>query len=165
MFLENSYEPLSDGNEFRAVLLEDESVVYPVMETWLRDRFRRLGHFIVWRPYFVIVISLILIGLVCIGNLNCHLETSPQGLWTPKGSRTEREQRKYREAFGPFYRIENHILSSTPLTPSNHTSVNHLPSIVTTRNLKLAFRMQELVDQIEGACPYQSRHPSMQLLS
>ena len=76
-----------------------------------------------------------------------------------------KEQRKYREAFGPFYRIENHILSSTPLTPSNHTSVNHLPSIVTTRNLKLAFRMQELVDQIEGACPYQSRHPSMQLLS
>ena len=149
-FPDDSYEPVSDANEFRAVLLEGEAVVYPAVETWLRDRFRLLGLFVAERPVSIIITTVTLVGLMSLGNINYGLESTPQGLWTPRGSRTVKDKDRYESAFGPFYRVENLVLATTPDTPSPTKSANGLPSIVTYDNMDLLFRIQDVVDTVEG---------------
>lgn len=131
-------------------MLEGESIVYPPVETWLRHLFRQLAMFVARRPYFVITVSSIFIALLAVGNVNYRLERSLQGLWTPGGARTVKDKDRYEAAFGPFYRVENLIFATTPSTPSSHISATGLPSIVTYENIDLMFRVQEIIDSIEG---------------
>jgi Niemann-Pick C1 protein len=51
-------------------------------------------------------------------------------------------------AFGPFYRIEQLILSTTPAAQSPYQSPSGLPAILTDANIKLLFRMQAAVDAL-----------------
>eukprot|EP00210_Caulerpa_lentillifera_P003889 g3716.t1 len=150
---DHSYEMLHDDNdddEYHAVLLEGETIRYPPIERWLRQRFETIGVFIAVHPYLIILISLSIIGLVSIGNVNYQLETTPQGLWTPKDSRADKEKNKYDAAFGPYYRVENLIVRTTSDSPSHGLSATGMPRIVSYNNIELMFNLQDIVDSIEA---------------
>ena len=51
-------------------------------------------------------------------------------------------------AFGPFYRIEQLILSTTPAAQSPYQSPSGLAAILTDANIKLLFQMQAAVDAL-----------------
>jgi hypothetical protein len=62
-----------------------------------------------------------------------------------------RDKAAFEAAFGPFYRVTQLIVSTTPASASNYTNpVSGLPSIVTDANIQLLFQMQAEVDGIEG---------------
>ena len=50
--------------------------------------------------------------------------------------------------FGPFYRIEQLILSTTPAAQAPYKSPSGLPAILTDANIKLLFQMQKAVDAL-----------------
>lgn len=151
LFLDQSYEVLGeDDDEYHAVLLEGETLNYPPIERWLRRQFHRLGIYIAEHPYFIVMISLSLIGLISIGNVFYRLETTPQGLWTPKDSRADKEQRKYESSFGAYYRVENLIIRTKKSSSSTESSTGSLPKIVSNQNMNLMFDIQEMVDSIEA---------------
>ena len=50
--------------------------------------------------------------------------------------------------FGPFYRIEQLILSTTPAAQAPYQSPSGLPAILTDANIRLLFQMQRAVDAL-----------------
>ena len=50
--------------------------------------------------------------------------------------------------FGPFYRIEQLILSTTPAAQAPYQSPSGLPAILTDANIRLLFQMQKAVDAL-----------------
>jgi hypothetical protein len=73
-----------------------------------------------------------------------------QALWVGPGSRAARDKAAFESSFGPFYRVAQIIISTTPDSRSNYTSTTGLPSIVTDANIRLMFDMQYLVDSLKG---------------
>jgi len=71
-------------------------------------------------------------------------------LWVGPGSRAARDKAAFESSFGPFYRVSQIIISTTPSSASNYTSTTGLPSIVTDANIRLLFDMQYLVDSLKG---------------
>lgn len=53
-------------------------------------------------------------------------------------------------SFGPFYRIEQLILSTTPAAQAPYQSPSGLPAILTDANIRLLFQMQAAVDALAG---------------
>ncbi|KAI9986139.1 hypothetical protein PInf_025050 [Phytophthora infestans] len=53
--------------------------------------------------------ALICSAVMCLGLLNMQLQTDPQGLWVPPNSVAAREQTRFDELFGPFFRIQQLI--------------------------------------------------------
>ena len=53
-------------------------------------------------------------------------------------------------SFGPFYRIEQLILSTTPAAQAPYQTPSGLPAILTDANIKLLFQMQAAVDALAG---------------
>ena len=66
------------------------------------------------------------------------------------GSRAAKDKANFEASFGPFYRVSQLILSTTPSSLSNFTSAGGLPSIVTDANIRLLFDMQYMVDSLTG---------------
>ena len=56
-------------------------------------------------------------------------------------------------AFGPFYRIAQLVVSTTPAASSPFLAPSGLPAIVTRERLQLLFRLQERVDRLAAALP------------
>ena len=50
--------------------------------------------------------------------------------------------------FGPFYRIEQLILSTTPAAQAPYQSPSGMPAILTDANIRLLFQMQRAVDAL-----------------
>lgn len=80
--------------------------------------------------------------------LGCYSHS--QALWVGPGSRAARDKAAFEASFGPFYRVSQIIISTTPSSASNYTSTTGLPSIVTDANIRLLFDMQYLVDSLKG---------------
>lgn len=74
-----------------------------------------------------------------------------QRLWVGPGSRAARDKAAFEASFGPFYRVAQIIISTTPTSNSTYISTTGLPSIVTDANIRLLFDMQYLVDSLKGA--------------
>jgi Niemann-Pick C1 protein len=74
-----------------------------------------------------------------------------QRLWVGPGSRAARDKAAFEASFGPFYRVAQIIISTTPTSNSTYISRTGLPSIVTDANIRLLFDMQYLVDSLKGA--------------
>ena len=53
-------------------------------------------------------------------------------------------------SFGPFYRIEQLILSTTPAAQAPYQTPSGLPAILTDANIRLLFQMQAAVDALAG---------------
>lgn len=116
----------------------------------MRATFRCLGRSIARRPLWTIFASLAIVAGLSVGNMYYALEKSPQGLWTPAQSRSALNKERYDASFGEFYRVENLILATTPNTPSSTKSTSGLPAIVNYANLNLAFKIHDIIENIEG---------------
>lgn len=66
------------------------------------------------------------------------------------------------ESFGPFYRIEQLVLSTTGDTKSQFTLPSGQPSIVTDANIKLLFSMQAQIDALEAPVPYSNETATLE---
>lgn len=85
------------------------------------------------------------------GLIRFRVETDPQHLWVGPESQAAQEKAAFEASFGPFYRVEQLILSTTPDSNSTYNSSDSgLPSIVTDANIRLLFAMQREVDELFG---------------
>jgi Niemann-Pick C1 protein len=66
------------------------------------------------------------------------------------GSRAARDKAAFEASFGPFYRVAQLIISTTPDSASNYTASSGLPAIVSDANIRLLFDMQYMVDSLTG---------------
>ncbi|GMH37538.1 hypothetical protein BSKO_05411 [Bryopsis sp. KO-2023] len=116
------------------------SRVDAALSTW----FQKQGLLIANHRGGALLIAALIFIFCSAGLYRLEVETDPEGLWTPKGSRSYIEQKEYMDSFGPFYRIETMIIS----TKENATS-GVRPSILTKENVDLMFRFQKEVDGIQ----------------
>lgn len=73
-----------------------------------------------------------------------------QALWVGPGSRAAHDKASFESSFGPFYRVTQIIIHTTPQSTSDFTSTTGLPAIVTDAHIRLLFDMQYLVDSLKG---------------
>ncbi|EGZ29432.1 patched family protein [Phytophthora sojae] len=71
--------------------------------------FYRLGALCSGSPVLMALAALLCGGVLCLGLLNMRLQTDPQGLWVPPRSVAAREQARFDELFGPFFRVQQLI--------------------------------------------------------
>lgn len=104
--------------------------------------FRKLGHVVARRPLTVIAISLIVTGLCAIGITKMVMETDPVKLWVPPNSDVLTQKNTFDSQFGPFYRIEQLILTidQSQLPPGTPT-----PSIL---EIDWLLKAQHIQDQV-----------------
>lgn len=76
--------------------------------------FAWIGKVVASSPRLTILICICFTSLCTLGLLDVYVDTDPFSLWAPPHSRSARDKNSYDEAFGPFYRIEQLILSTVP---------------------------------------------------
>ncbi|KAK6939083.1 Protein patched/dispatched [Dillenia turbinata] len=116
-----------------------------VVQGYMSDFYRRYGTWAARHPTFILISSLAVVLLLCLGLIHFKVETRPEKLWVGPGSRSAEEKRFFDNQLAPFYRIEQLILATVP--DSMH---GNPPSIVTESNIKLLFDIQKKVDNIRG---------------
>ncbi|KAF1776867.1 Niemann-Pick C type protein [Phytophthora cactorum] len=119
--------------------------------------FYRLGALCSGSPVLMTLSALVCSAALCLGLLNMQLQTDPQGLWVPPNSVAAREQTRFDELFGPFFRIQQLIFfvesdtnpdSDSDLVPAT-CDANH--DLVQRRFL---LQMAKVQTQITNAAVY-----------
>lgn len=93
----------------------------------------------------VLLVTIVATAVCTLGLLYLKVQTEPLELWVPPHSRAARDKRAYDSEFGPFYRIEQLVLS---------TEVNahgSQPPILTHDNIELV-RLQLLLLTSAAGC-------------
>lgn len=104
----------------------------------MQPLFAGIGKVVASSPRLTILICICFTSLCTLGLMGLEVDTDPFLLWAPPQSRAALDKRAYDEAFGPFYRIEQLILSTVPedgvpqpiLEKQNIEFVSSLPSPV-----------------------------------
>ncbi|XP_017351116.1 NPC intracellular cholesterol transporter 1 [Ictalurus punctatus] len=84
-------------------------------ENFLRRVFSCWGSFCVRCPLLVILLSVVLVVVCCMGLRYMRITTDPVELWSAPHSRARLEKQYFDEHFGPFFRTEQLIIT-TPWT-------------------------------------------------
>ncbi|KAF4076370.1 hypothetical protein AMELA_G00213600 [Ameiurus melas] len=84
-------------------------------ENFLRRVFSCWGSFCVRCPLLVILLSVVLVVVCCMGLRHMRITTDPVELWSAPHSRARQEKQYFDEHFGPFFRTEQLIIT-TPWT-------------------------------------------------
>ncbi|KAK6939221.1 Niemann-Pick C1, N-terminal [Dillenia turbinata] len=136
-------------NAWMGMLEEDPQVTggerLLVVQGYMSDFYRRYVTWVVRHPTFILISSLAVVLLLCLGLIHFKVETQPEKLWVGPGSRAAEEKQFFDNHLAPFYRIEQLILAT--VSDSMH---GNPPSIVTESNIKLLFARQKKVDDICG---------------
>ncbi|KAL3657392.1 hypothetical protein V7S43_017711 [Phytophthora oleae] len=120
--------------------------------------FYRLGALCSGSPVLMALSTFVCSSVLCLGLLNMQLQTDPQGLWVPPDSVAAREQLRFDELFGPFFRIQQLIFyvegdtksdSDSDLVLSATCDANH--DLVQRRFL---LQMAKVQTQITNAVVY-----------
>lgn len=82
------------------------------LQAALATRFRRLGAAVAAYPRLTLIAAIAAVAVCMAGLVALRVETSPLKLWVPPGSRAARDKAAYDAAFGPFYRIEQLVIST-----------------------------------------------------
>ncbi|KAM0793065.1 hypothetical protein ACM66B_000551 [Microbotryomycetes sp. NB124-2] len=90
------------------------------LNTVLCDFFYQLGLFCAKNSALTLSLGLLVCGLINIGWKSFQVERDPVKLWVPRGSPAERAKTEFDQAFGPFYRTEQVIVSALPRS-TGHT--------------------------------------------
>eukprot|EP00775_Hariotina_reticulata_P001814 gene1814-2147_t len=114
----------------------------------MQKAYTLLGELTAQKPYHFILGGLLLIFFCLLGLTRFKLETNPQQLWVGPGSRAAQDKAAYEASFGPFYRVAQLILSTTPQHKGDFISTTGLPAIVNDANIQLLFDMQDLVNNV-----------------
>ncbi|GAQ79217.1 putative Niemann-Pick C type protein [Klebsormidium nitens] len=109
------------------------------MHTWYRWQ----GEWIAERPVLVLCVATLVCLALIAGMLRFSVETRPEKLWVRPDSLAAQQKAFYDEHLGPFYRIEQLILATSPSEDGAPA-----PSIVTEDNIALLFRIHEEVDAV-----------------
>ncbi|EFN58463.1 hypothetical protein CHLNCDRAFT_6284, partial [Chlorella variabilis] len=147
----SSAEIEEDGGGGREEEEPEELIQWPAAEQLLRRWFYRLGRCCARRPALVLAASLLLVGACALGLTRLRVMTDPQELWVGPGSQAAQEKAAYEAAFGPFYRITQLILSTTPAANSSTATPSGLPAIVTDEHIRLLFDMQDEIDALSAS--------------
>ncbi|KAH8930248.1 multidrug efflux transporter AcrB transmembrane domain-containing protein [Atractiella rhizophila] len=83
---------------------------YPI-NTFISSGFYHLGFWCAKRAYLTITIGLVICGLLNAGWSRFEVERNPVRLWVAKGSDSARAKSTFDEAFGPFYRTQQFIIT------------------------------------------------------
>jgi len=75
--------------------------------------FYRLGFYCAKNPWLIVGISISIIGFLSLGWIRFAVETDPMKLWVSPSSATSIQKQYYDDKFGPFYRIEQVLLTVT----------------------------------------------------
>ncbi|XP_077517894.1 NPC intracellular cholesterol transporter 1-like [Amblyomma americanum] len=73
--------------------------------------FARWGQLCARRPFTVILVSVLAVAICCAGLIFFTIRTNPVELWSAPGSRARLERNQFNEEFGPFYRIEQVVIT------------------------------------------------------
>ncbi|KAI3436838.1 hypothetical protein D9Q98_006248 [Chlorella vulgaris] len=130
---------------------EDDLIQWPVAEQLLRRQLYRLGRWCAGRPLLTLTLTLLLVGGCAGGLTRLRVMTDPQELWVGPGSQAAQEKAAFEVSFGPFYRITQLILTTTPAANSSFTSPSGLPAIVTDANIRLLFDLQDEIDSLTAS--------------
>jgi len=117
----------------------------PFIQGYISKYYRKHGIWVARHPSLVLGISIAIVLLLCLGLIRLEVETRPEKLWVGPGSKAAEEKEFFDTHLAPFYRIEQLILATVPLSEDRPA-----PSIVTDKNIKLLFEMQKKVDGIRG---------------
>lgn len=109
------------------------------------------GEIVACHPLSVVAGGIILVALCATGFIWFTVETDPQMLWVSKSSRAWKDKVAYEQSFGPFYRIENFILSTTQKSVPHWDSPG-LPSVVRGEFLEVMFDIQDKISNLPGEC-------------
>ncbi|KAL9358253.1 hypothetical protein Peur_051506 [Populus x canadensis] len=116
-----------------------------IVQGYMSKFYRKYGTWVARNPVLVLILSLAVILLLCVGLIRFKVETRPEKLWVGPGSKVAEEKRFFDTHLAPFYRIEQLILATVP-----DAGAQKLPSIVTEDNIKLVFEIQKKVDGIRA---------------
>ncbi|UYV60289.1 NPC1 [Cordylochernes scorpioides] len=112
--------PPASARHKQALYIEEVSCLERLgsaMEVWIETAFRSWGTWVAGRPVLVMSISLQASVLLSLGLLfNYDVTIDPVKLWASPASQARRDMEYFNQHFGPFYRIEQLII-----TPSNQS--------------------------------------------
>ncbi|KAI3843417.1 hypothetical protein MKX03_024311 [Papaver bracteatum] len=123
----------------------NKAVQLSVIQGYMCTFYRRYGRWVATNPTLVLCSSLGVVLLLCLGLLRFKVETRPEKLWVGPGSRAAEEKQFFDTHLAPFYRIEQLILATVPVSKNGKA-----PSIVTEENFQLLFEVQKKVDDIRA---------------
>eukprot|EP01112_Ceratiomyxa_fruticulosa_P010435 TRINITY_DN2764_c0_g1_i3.p1 TRINITY_DN2764_c0_g1~~TRINITY_DN2764_c0_g1_i3.p1 ORF type:complete len:514 (-),score=73.71 TRINITY_DN2764_c0_g1_i3:314-1855(-) len=103
----------------------------------VEDFLEHCGRVIATRPILFLVGSLIFVTLSCLCLLMAKTESRPEKLWSPPGTESVIEKAFYDTTFGPFYRINQIII----------TNKNEGEDVITKEGL---LEMYELLVKVES---------------
>ena len=86
--------------------------VEKMLERYIRQFFTKHGQFCAEHPVGVFVVGALFCIVMAIGIVHLQLEQSPVHLWVEPQSRTARDMDYFDDAFHPFFRVEEIVLSS-----------------------------------------------------
>lgn len=84
----------------------------PPFQAWMQLFFAFLGRRVTGSPGWTILISIACVACCMLGLMGMHIATDPTDLWVPRMSRAAKDKAAFDSEFGPFYRIEQIILST-----------------------------------------------------
>ncbi|KMS99730.1 hypothetical protein BVRB_1g020980 [Beta vulgaris subsp. vulgaris] len=116
-----------------------------LVQVYMSNFYRKYGAWVARRPALVLVSSLAIVLVLCLGLIRLRVETRPEKLWVGPGSRAAKEKQYFDTHLAPFYRIEQLIIATIPDEGKGTT-----PSILTEDNIKLLFEIQKKVDGIQA---------------
>lgn len=70
------------------------------------------GRYCARHPYIVILLCIVFTGVCATGISRLVIQQEPEKLWTPPDSRSELDKNYFDEHFGPFFRVEQMIITS-----------------------------------------------------
>jgi len=103
----------------------------PPIQAGLQQFFSFIGRKVTMAPGWTIFTCMALTTFCMLGLIGMRIETDPIKLWVPETSRAAQDKVSYDAEFGPFYRIEQIILSTKPGVDGAR------PSILSMESMKL----------------------------
>lgn len=91
-------------------LLDKMRYVGEKLESFIEDRFFKMGKFCTKYPKLVLFLGLVFCALMCLGYFNFKIEKDPIKLWSADSSVARKNKKYFDENFGPFYRITQLIV-------------------------------------------------------
>jgi Niemann-Pick C1 protein len=118
----------------------------------LNSFFRRHGQFVARHPFHIIILSVLFTAVCSLFITQLTINTQPEKLWVPPNSIAATNKAYFDQVFGPFYRVEQLIITSTLqnnnpiLTKSNLIAVLNLQDQISNLTVEYNNRTYQLRD-------------------
>ncbi|EGC34908.1 hypothetical protein DICPUDRAFT_47976 [Dictyostelium purpureum] len=109
---------IRDNNYFREPRIQDEQFKF---SNFIQKFFYWYGIKVTSKPILVLILCLVFTACIGIGIMKLRIEEDPVKLWVSPQSRSAQEKAFFDENFGPFYRVQQMII--TPKDTKKYPSV------------------------------------------